>query len=185
MFRRKGQLEGSGEMNREEGYRFILSVADKGTSFPMPKDNMCMIIWDPNGLLVYDNQRGAAPYTEASFAIEAGAVYIHEGSSEIGIAKEAAPTGEGQILSKGLKAYPLPLGQEGLWLELPVYEQTTGELQLSIIDMQGRIRAEKQYQKEGDATKLRWQLESYGWPAGVYMLEIKEGSKTYRQKLIK
>jgi hypothetical protein len=72
----KAQYKGTGTINGEGSYGFMLTARDGGrTSTP---DAVRVRIWDlATGTVVYDNQSGDAPTADAVDALEGGSVVIH------------------------------------------------------------------------------------------------------------
>lgn len=72
----KANYQGSGTVNGESGYRFIVSAVDGGSSGP---DRFRVKIWDANtDTVVFDNQIGTADETAVTTAISRGSIVIHK-----------------------------------------------------------------------------------------------------------
>ena len=173
----KAILEGTGTLNREEGYRFIISVEDRGTGSHEPKDTYRMIILNPEGEVVYDNQRGLETYATATMPVERGNIIV--GKELVPNARHSSSPPTAPITA--FKAYPTQLDQEGLWLEIPAQEGAN-KLQLSIVDRQGRLMTTSTLQAAG---KQQLKLNTQGWSPGIYILILRGEGIHYQQKLLK
>ena len=72
----KAIYKGSGTINGEEGYRFLVSVVDAGKNGG--SDTYRLKIWDADSdTVVFDNQPGAADDAAAATAISNGSIVIH------------------------------------------------------------------------------------------------------------
>lgn len=72
----KAIYKGTGTVNGEGGYRFLVSVVDAGKSGG--EDTYRIKVWDADsGTVVFDNQPGAADGTAATTAISQGSIVIH------------------------------------------------------------------------------------------------------------
>ncbi len=173
-------LQGRGELNREEGYQFLLSVVDNGSGLRTPEDTYRILIRNSQGVVVYDNQAGLEKYGQATMAIGGGNILIRE-------EKEAGRSGlalESPASMEDLKAYPTQLENEGLKLAVPAMEGVE-RLQLRVLDMQGRQVAETTLSIHGMAGNYHWPLTSQSWPKGIYLLVVEAEGKRFRQKLVK
>ncbi|WP_017732643.1 T9SS type A sorting domain-containing protein [Nafulsella turpanensis] len=185
----KAMLTGSGILNREEGYRFFLSVDDRNLTTRAAKDAFRLMIWGPDGRMVYDNQRGNTWSVPATITISAGNISVMPLQTK----HKAKQSGKWQHLRQqpdirtvleGFKAYPMPLNQEGLWLLFPEANHTR-TLRIGIYDMQGKARARTTVHLGRSAEQHFWKLDHQGWPAGVYILRISGNGLLHQQKLIK
>lgn len=163
-------LHGTGRLNREEGYSYLISVTDKGLGNRNEQDHFRMIIWDPEGNVVFDNQRGSNTYARATKPIERGGIIIHR-------LMHTDITNSGKIV-----VWPVPLEGNGLWLEIPDTARAGESLQFTIRNMQGHVMAKATFEGAG---KKHWSLDHTHWPKGVYVLTIKDGSSMQQERLIK
>ena len=176
-------VKGTGMLNREEGYSFVISVMDKGTGSREPKDTYRIIIRSPEGELVYDNQRGSDVYAEASMPIGGGNIIIREENSAANPGRRMSVEQRTAAIT-AFKAYPTQLDKDGLWIEIPVLEGVKA-LQLSIMDMQGRVMSQSTIATTGKEGKHNLVLNTANWPSGTYIITIRAGGRIYQQKLIK
>lgn len=170
-------LRGTGILNREEGYQFVISVVDYGVGPRMPKDTYRIIIWDSQGNIAYDNQPGSEDYAMATMAIGAGNIMIREESPDVSTVQEI-------ISFVDIKAYPTRLEKENLWLEIPPMEGVE-KLQLSIYDMQGSVMASKSFVPGEQISRQLWKLDHRAWSPGIYFLILEGNKLKHQQKLIK
>ena len=74
----KGIYKGSGTINGESGYKFMISAIDGAQSGGGGVDRYRIKIWDANtSAVVFDNQIGAADDAAATTAISQGSIVIH------------------------------------------------------------------------------------------------------------
>jgi PKD repeat protein len=72
----KATYKGTGTVNGEDGYRFLVSVVDAGKSGG--DDTYRIKVWDADSdTVVFDNQPGAADGAAATTAISRGSIVIH------------------------------------------------------------------------------------------------------------
>ena len=175
-------LKGTGTINGNGHYSFWLSVVDAPGNGST--DRIRMQIWDSNGALVYDNQMGAARNAEASMPIGGGAVVIHKGKkiSKYNVGTKKPVTLHDRI-SESFRVYPVPLDDQGLWLEFPVLEN--GIFQVSVYDLRGRKMAEKQFDSGSEGYKQLWKPGNQNWPSGIYVLTISGEGFLHQQKITK
>lgn len=75
----KAQYKGSGTVNGTGDYAFKLSVVDGQRNGGGGVDKLRLKVWDKaTGLLVYDNQLGAADTADPTTAITSGSIQIHD-----------------------------------------------------------------------------------------------------------
>lgn len=176
-------IQGTGQLGREEGYHFLLSVLDQGVRPGEAPDQLRLIIWDNNEDIVYDNQAGDARYALPLMPIDRGVITIHKQLTEkaggLAWGREQAE----ENLTKGFRAYPTQLAKEGLWLELPP-TPTPQKLQATIYNIEGRIMANRFLVSKEHAQKHHWMLANNNWPAGLYLLIIQGEQVLHQQKLI-
>lgn len=174
-------LKGTGQVKREEGYSFVLSVMDNGSGFRGEQDTFRMIIWDSNGEVVYDNQRNAEMYVQPGMAIGGGSINIHDQMENF-----PAVLNKEKIASalESIKVYPTSLRSGQLWIDFPAMEGLE-EVELSILDMQGRKVAGRKLKLTETGGKEQWSLNTLHWPQGIYRLSIEGGGQRTQQKLIK
>lgn len=186
---KRAKLTGSGALNREEGYRFFASVEEESTTPIDEDDQFRLMIWAPDGRMVYDNQRSDAWHAPTSIAISAGNINVRPMERRAlpeaaGRQQQYTYQPEGQSVLEGFNAYPVPLNQEGLWLDFPEARQER-ELQVRIYDMQGKSKALKTLHLGRTAEQHFWELDYKDWPSGVYILRISGKGLLHQQKLIK
>ena len=176
-------LKGTGTLNRQEGYSFVVSVVDKGNGPREPQDTYRIIIWDSQGAVVYDNQRGTPIYGEAAMPIGGGNIRVREDKSLHAQGRmQSAEQPIGAI--REFKAYPTRLSKEGLWIEIPALEGVE-QVYLRIIDQQGREIAAGSVKLHGEAVKHFWELHMESSSPGVYLLLVQSDRQLYQQKLVK
>lgn len=156
---------------------------DNGKGPGEPKDTYRMIIWDPEGAVVYDNQAGLETYAAASMDISRGNILIREVNITTDQKRNKGLVRRKESIN-GFKVYPSRLDKEELWLEIPAREGTK-KLLLSIRDMQGRVMVERSLLTSGKGEKQPIRLNTQRWSPGIYLLNIETGNGIYQQKLIK
>ena len=175
-------IKGTGTLNREEGFSYVISVMDNGSGRD-PEDNYRIIIRNSEGEVVYDNQRGANLYAEATMPIGGGNIIV-TGEESLQASHLRMGVGEQKSIVTAFKAYPTILEGKELWLEIPAMEGKE-KLELSILDMQGRVIAKTTVTTNGKATKESWVLDSQSWSPGVYLLKVQAEGEHFQQKLVK
>lgn len=179
-------LRGSGRLNREGGYTFLLSIEDRGEGFRGPKDTFRMIIWNSENEVVYDNEHGAPVDAAASMPIETGVIRIHQ-ERERGMNAYARELPEMLLEEEGARefnAYPTYLATSGLWIEVPAREKAE-VLSIRIFDLQGKEMARRKIKTDRFPVKEQWQLRHADWPTGIYLLRIEGKELHWQQKLLK
>ena len=178
-------IRGSGRIDREEGYQFLLSVVDQGYGQQAQKDLFRLIIWDEEEHIIYDNQPGAARYAVAEQAIQSGSIIIHEqkGKSSPVVGRKLPQTSPA-LDYKDFRIYPTQLSSEGLWLEFPPLEENR-QLQLVIYDVQGRKMATKTFVAGKEGSKQHWMPEHETWASGIYLIKLRNQEVNHQLKLIK
>ena len=76
----RAQYKGSGKVNGQEGYGFMLTAIDGDLSGGGATDKFRIKIWDKNNgdVIVYDNQIGSGDYDDPSTALGSGSIVIHK-----------------------------------------------------------------------------------------------------------
>lgn len=75
----KAQYRGTGTINGDGNYGFLLTAVDSGISRSITVDLFRIKIWDGvTGLIIYDNQSGADENTVPTTAISGGNIVIHK-----------------------------------------------------------------------------------------------------------
>jgi hypothetical protein len=76
----KAQLRGSGRVNGSGSYTFQLTAVDGQELGSSEPDRLRIRIWDSaSGLLVYDNERGAAEGADPASALGGGSIAVGRG----------------------------------------------------------------------------------------------------------
>ena len=73
----KAKFKGSGRLNGEDGYSFMLTAIDGNLKEPAVADQFRIKIWDADGV-VYDNKAGAVDDSDAATALGGGSIVIHK-----------------------------------------------------------------------------------------------------------
>ncbi|MGF7138229.1 HYR domain-containing protein [Roseimarinus sediminis] len=72
-------LSGSAKVGNQYGYTFQLAVIDGGNGHHATgTNNIRVIIWDPSGHVIFDNEQGLAPDQQPSTEIARGSIQIHK-----------------------------------------------------------------------------------------------------------
>lgn len=74
----RAQYKGSGTLNGVAGYRFTLTATDGQLTGGDGIDRIRVRIWDADGVVVYDNQIGAASGDAPTTALGGGSIVIHK-----------------------------------------------------------------------------------------------------------
>lgn len=113
-----------------------------------------------------------------------GAFAIHDGKNNKALAKESKLAIENTPTFENFASYPVPLNNDGLWLEIPQMEKE-GDFKVSIYNMHGRKLAEKQFRSGEEGSKQLWNLKHQEWSYGMYLLIVQGEGMLNQQKLIK
>jgi hypothetical protein len=130
----KAMYKGSGMLNGNPGYGFLLSAVDGAKKSSASPDKMRIKIWEPSGEVIYDNQMGAEDDAEAITMISGGSIVIHDEksssansieSSNIEFAKEQSST----------SVYPNPFKDV---ITVRFHSRDSGDLRIQLLDMVGQ-----------------------------------------------
>lgn len=181
----KAFYKGTGTINGRGKFNFQLTVVDKERIGKIEQDLIRLQIWDSDGSVIYDNQMGAPIYAEPVMALGEGSIIFHRGQKN----NKAEVRGNELALQidnsfKGFSAYPVPLSNDGLWLEFPLLEKDE-IFDVLIYDIHGRKMAKKQLRSGKAGSKQLWNLDHQNWPSGIYMLTIRGEGTMLQQKLTK
>ena len=173
--------QGTGSLNGTGGYSFMVSVLDGDLMGKKMNDRVRVMIWSPQGILVYDNQRGDSLDATPATALGGGNVVIHSGGKK---GKEHKRTCAAANPVSLVSVYPNPLSAEGLWLAFPALEEQQ-EVQAVVYDLSGRIVAYKRFTIGVDGGRYHWDVDHSQWAKGVYVLSLKGASVTEKIKIVK
>ena len=180
----RAQFKGSGKLNGQASYNFILTVIDGQLSGGGGTDRIRMKIWDKTtGSVVYDSQPGASDTANPTTAVGAG------GSIVIATTSAAAPLTASGVGSEGnepaVAGEPGPVRSFGLSVVRPNPFRATTELayslpersrvELSVYDVRGaRVRVLVEGIEEAGSQSARF--EAGGLEAGVYFAQLRATS---------
>lgn len=167
-------LKGSGKLNKEEGFSFLIAAVDMEKA-DREKDRFRIMVWNSEGSLIYDNQRGSAMYEQAIALLERGNIVIREEA-------ESMPAPASRTVA--VKAYPTDLSSSLLWLEIPG-EEGRREFKASVFNSRWHSMGVKSFSVEAEGAKLLWELGSADWPSGIYYLIIEGEGIRHQQRLVK
>jgi hypothetical protein len=75
----KARYQGSGTINGDGDYAFILTAVDGQVNGGGGVDKLRVKIWEKqHNILIYDNQPGASDNSDPTTAIQAGSIVIHK-----------------------------------------------------------------------------------------------------------
>ena len=168
----KAMYKGTGEVNGVGGYGFQLSAIDGAKKSSTEPDRIRMKVWNSVGQVIYDNQMGSADDAEATMAIAQGSIVIHDGGK-----KNARIA-----LADKLTAYPNPVQEEGLTLELPVAAQ---QAKVIVYSLSGKVVAQEQFNFASEESRIDWNVNTQQWNGGMYVLMVQTETETYQVKLVK
>ena len=168
----KAMYKGTGEVNGVGGYGFQLSAIDGAKKSSTEPDRIRMKVWNSVGQVIYDNQMGSADDAEATMAIAQGSIVIHDGGK-----KNARIA-----LADKLTAYPNPVQEEGLTLELPVAAQ---QAKVIVYSLSGKVVAQEQFNFASEESRIDWNVNTQQWNGGMYVLMVQTEAETYQVKLVK
>ncbi|WP_345270304.1 choice-of-anchor Q domain-containing protein [Nibrella viscosa] len=175
----KAQFKGTGSINGQGGYGFMLTATDGDLGKAKGPDRFRIKIWQTSSnQTVYDNQYGADDTADPSTQIGGGSIVIHDPNSKN--ARQAAGL-EPVLVADAVLLSSAPN---------PVAERTTlrfmlpqgGRYQLAVTDLHGRAVAQwpASVAEAGVAYEVTW--ERGQTPGGVYvgLLRSEQGSKAIR-----
>ena len=178
--------KGMGMLNGMSGYSYMVSVVDGDMLGKKVSDKLRIVLWNPAGEVVYDNQPGAALGAEAAQALDAGSIVIHGTKKDKKNAKTAvvASADEATVAPGVMAAYPNPLVSEGLWLAFPALGRSQ-DVKVVVYDLSGRVMAEKIFTVSIEAGHYHWAIDHSSWSQGVYILVIRADQFSQQLKIIK
>jgi hypothetical protein len=174
------QFKGSGTINNQGNFGFLLSVVDAGLKPGTAKDKFRIKIWDKaTDQVVYDNNIGsvqdnAVPTT----SISGGSIMIHSAKTKSSL---DAYQGNPGPVQPGITIYPNPFTEE-LNFEFAVMEDSG--VVIEIFDMTGR-KVNTVFEDEGKGM-VRHNVKFTGADIveGVYFYRITIGDTVYNGKVI-
>jgi hypothetical protein len=177
----KAIYKGKGELNGQKGYNFLVSAVDVGKLFDNNShqwkfiiDKFRIKIWNAAGVVIYDNQPGAADGDEPTTQI-LGAIVIHKGTRtnmSPGMRERGAPIAELNTETK-LSVYPNPF-IDVITVQLDPQVNVNPTIQL--FDTNGRALYDKEhaYQESGTYSINAGDVTT---KSGMYLLRINQGSR--------
>jgi uncharacterized delta-60 repeat protein len=97
----KAQFKGTGTINREGNYGFMITATDGQIDGGGGEDKFRIKIWDKDtDAMVYDNQLGADQDSDPTTLLERGSIVIHDGGDALHAAEAASVNMVGAMLSK-------------------------------------------------------------------------------------
>ncbi|WP_345263610.1 choice-of-anchor Q domain-containing protein [Nibrella viscosa] len=174
----KAQYKGTGSVNGQNGYGFMLTATDGDLNKIKGPDRFRIKIWQvSSGQTVYDNQHGAGDTADPTTTIGGGSIVIHD------------PSGK-----NAREAYSLPVSAEAVQVVVapnPVEQVLSVEVrglssraQVHLVDVQGRRRGSWSVEPVDGTGHLR--TEAGHLPTGVYLLQVETtGGVLNRQRVLK
>ncbi|GAA4469430.1 hypothetical protein GCM10023189_56440 [Nibrella saemangeumensis] len=174
----KAQYKGTGSVNGQSGYGFMLTATDGDLNKTKGPDRFRIKIWQvSSGQTVYDNQYGAGDTADPTTVIGGGSIVIHD------------PSGK-----NAREAYSLPVSAEVVQVVVapnPVEQVLavevrglSGQAQLHLVDVQGRQRGSWSVEPVNGIGHLR--TEAGHLPTGVYLLQVETTDGVLsRQRVLK
>ena len=182
----KAQFKGTGAINNNGNYGFLLSAVDGNLKNPVSPDLFRIKIWDKNNgdAIVYDNQYGATEDAALSMAIAGGSIIIHNAnaSNSATSANSLFPDVDTQDRTYDgnfkVKVSPTPSTTQ---FTIKVYSDNfKNVMNMRVIDIFGRLIEERKNISVGQALQI-----GNNYSPGVYFVEITQGNNKKQLKLIK
>lgn len=177
----RAQFKGSGTINGSGNYGFLLTALDGDLSNPVAPDMFRIKIWDKNnnGVIVYDNQYGAADGDALTTVLGGGSIVIHTSKSAT---TTVAPRNTQLPESPGagaltVKAFPNPSGS---FFTLVMQSGSEKPVNIKVTDALGRI-VELRLNRRGNGSLELGQ----GYIPGIYFAEVLQGKEKVTIKLVK
>lgn len=177
----RAQFKGSGTINGSGNYGFLLTAVDGDLSNPVAPDMFRIKIWDKNnsGIIVYDNQYGAADGDALTTVLGGGSIVIHTSKSAT---TTVAPRNTQLPESPGagaltVKAFPNPSGS---FFTLVMQSGSEKPVNIKVTDALGRI-VDLRLNRRGNGSLELGQ----GYIPGIYFAEVLQGKEKVTIKLVK
>jgi hypothetical protein len=141
----KAMFKGVGNLNGSVGFGFQISAVDGGKSASGSTDKLRIKIWDPSGMVVYDNQNGAADDVEAATALGGGSIVIHDGgkSSSATARMIVSDDGVSEPAEEPMSAYPNPFEHRLIVRYLSEVAEPVG---IQLMDITGRSVYDREHE---------------------------------------
>ncbi|NVJ86007.1 MAG: HYR domain-containing protein, partial [Algoriphagus sp.] len=141
----KGIYKGTGKINGEEGYSFMVSAIDGALKESTESDKFRIKIWDTeSGRTVYDNQSGSSDFADATTEISGGNIVIHmpQKGKNKSIDSNSLVTVDWNTPFEELKTYSwsLDTGDELLELEVDWNEAMYDPLTPGLQPIEGQLK---------------------------------------------
>ena len=185
------KYKGSGAINGEGDYGFMLTAVDGTITGGGDEDNFRIKIWEKEDeTVVYDNQADAADDANATDGIEGGSIVIHKAALKKALRGDEEETVQIELpeVYNLAQNYPNPFNPS---TEIHYSLPESAEVHLEVFSVTGtHVTTLIQAHQEAGAYKLTW----YGKDgsgnavsAGLYLCHMKAGSfqKTIRMMLLK
>jgi hypothetical protein len=173
--------KGQGELNGEKGYSFLVSAIDAGKlvdnnthQWNFIVDKFRIKIWNSAGVVIYDNQPGAADNADPTTSV-LGVIIIHKGKKKDSAPdlRTVEPLAEEIITETKLSVFPNPF-VDVITVQLDPKVEVNPTIQL--FDNSGRPLYEKEhtYQETGTYSV---NVGDAATKSGVYLLRINQGQR--------
>jgi hypothetical protein len=175
----KGQFKGTGTVNGNGNYGFMLTATDGAINGGGGEDKFRIKIWDKDGndQTVYDNQPGDADDAETTHVLGGGSIVIHEG-------KNLAKLGSSWSEKEGIpdeyalfQNFPNPFNPE---TEIRFQLPESGHVVLRVFNILGReVRTLVDDKLPAGYHMNQWNgkdILGNPLPSGIYLYQIKSGS---------
>ncbi|MDI6033542.1 T9SS type A sorting domain-containing protein, partial [Flavobacterium sp. LB2P84] len=168
--------KGQGTINGAAGYSFMVSAIDGDKKSTGVTDKFRIKIWNTlNGVIVYDNQTGAADNADATTAIGGGSIVIHEVKKN-GAAKVVIVEKTPEIVPFAITAYPNPSAQ---YFIIDIKGGTSEKTEVIVYDILGRM---VKHIQNSDSKEIKFGEEL---SSGSYIAIINQGIQQKTVRLIK
>ncbi|GAA4451789.1 hypothetical protein GCM10023189_14170 [Nibrella saemangeumensis] len=160
----KAQFKGTGSVNGQSGYGFMLTATDGDLNKTKGPDRFRIKIWQTSSnQTMYDNQYGADDTADPSTQIGGGSIVIHDPNG-----KNARQTGGLEPTAEGVQVVILPNPvEQTLVVEV---QGLSGKAQLTLVDVQGRQRGSWWVEPVAGVGHLRAEVGHLS--TGVYLLQV-------------
>ncbi|MFV8331424.1 MBG domain-containing protein, partial [Flavobacterium sp. LB3P6] len=168
--------KGKGTINGISGFSFMVSAIDGNKKSPIVPDKFRIKIWNTlNGVIVYDNQIGAADNADAITSLGGGSIVIHEVKKN-GTAKAVIVEETPEIEPFAITAYPNPSAQ---YFVIEIKGGTTEKTEVIVYDILGRM---VKHIQNSDSKEIKFGEEL---SSGSYIAIINQGTQQKTVRLIK
>ncbi|TPV33434.1 HYR domain-containing protein [Paucihalobacter ruber] len=172
----KGIYKGTGTINREEGYSFMVSAIDGDLKDPIEIDKFRIKIWETaSGDVIYDNQIYSADNDDATYDISGGNIVIHQpkkGKKDSDQSRETTETDDISVV-----VYPNP-SSHYFTIEVNTNNKTD-IIEIYAFDSAGKLVHSNKF--------LPGQLYTFGekLEGGIYNVKISQAGKVKSLSVIK